>query len=479
MIRKIKSSLRVKVFLLTAVLLVGVSFVVYGTLAEFMPRTYSNELNAALDSRVQSFIAEVSALSMEDSAPLFDSFLRSGRIDRLELLDEEGWQVALPTEYETLEETAVMEMEAVEEAVYDSASRADEAPILSNSYPIVFQDDDTEYTLLVYGAAGQIAPLRQSFIRILPLLAGIVIIVSLAASWAFSLLITKPVLAISRVSRQMAGLDLDWSLGKPRTDELGVLQTSLHDLSHKLIMTLDDLKTANKQLALDIEHEKALEQAQLDFFSAASHELKTPITIIKGQLEGMLLGIGVYKDREKYLARSLEVANTLERMVREILTLSRLEGSESLLQMTAVDCIPLITAYLRETDDLIAQKNYQLDVCLPDSAVVTGNRALLEKVFSNLIGNAVKYAPDGAAIRVTAQPTDGHYIFTVANTGSSIPEKALPKLFDAFYRVDSSRNRKTGGSGLGLYLVQKVLQRHNSQCYVGNTEEGVEFWFIL
>ena len=475
MIRKIKSSLRVKVFLITAVLLVGVSFIVYGTLAKFMPRTYSNELNAALDSRVQSFITEVSTLSMEDSAPLFDSFMRSGRIDRLELLDEEGLQVALPTEYEMTEES----MDVVMEMPDDSVDLIDEAPILSNSYPIVFQNDDTEYTLLVYGAAGQIAPLRQSFTRILPLLAGIVIVVSLAASWAFSLLITKPVLDISHVSQEMAELNLNWSLGKPRTDELGILQTSLHDLSHKLITTLDDLKTANKQLALDIEHEKALEQAQLDFFSAASHELKTPITIIKGQLEGMLLGIGVYKDQGKYLARSLEVVNTMERMVREILTISRLEGSESLLQMTAFDCIPLISAYLCETDDLIAQKNLQFDVRLPDSAVVTGNRALMEKVFSNLIGNAVKYAPDGASIQITAQPTDGHYLFTIANTGSSIPEEALPKLFDAFYRVDSSRNRKTGGSGLGLYLVQKVLQRHNSQCYVGNTEDGVEFWFTL
>ena len=105
---------------------------------------------------------------------------------------------------------------------------------------------------------------------------------------------------------------LEWQLEERHSDELGVLENSLNTLSRKLSATLDELQSANLQLQKDIEHQKALERAQQDFFSSASHELKTPITIIKGQLEGMLLGIGAYKDHEKYLARSLEVAATLE-----------------------------------------------------------------------------------------------------------------------------------------------------------------------
>lgn len=110
-----------------------------------------------------------------------------------------------------------------------------------------------------------------------------------------------------------------------RTDELGILGKSLNKLSQNLRAALTDLKKANAELEADIEREKKLEQAQLDFFSAASHELKTPITIIKGQLEGMLLGIGAYKDREKYLSRSLGVTQILESMVYELLTISRLQ----------------------------------------------------------------------------------------------------------------------------------------------------------
>ncbi len=103
----------------------------------------------------------------------------------------------------------------------------------------------------------------------------------------------------------------------------------------------------------------------------------------------------------------------------------------------------------------------------------------MEKVFSNLIGNAVKYSPDRAEIRISVCENSGRLTFSVENTGVHIPENCLPKLFDAFYRTDPSRNRKTGGSGLGLYIVQKILERHESRCLAENTGRGVRFSFTL
>ncbi len=118
---------------------------------------------------------------------------------------------------------------------------------------------------------------------------------------------TKPVLEISRVSEQMSRLDLTWQVDGQRTDEFGTLGKSLNRLSQNLRAALADLRKTNEELKADIRREKALEQAQIEFLAAASHELKPPITVIKRQLEGMLLGIGAYKDREKYLLRSLRV----------------------------------------------------------------------------------------------------------------------------------------------------------------------------
>ena len=252
----------------------------------------------------------------------------------------------------------------------------------------------------------------------------------------------------------------------------------IRDRSRKLSATLEELQSANLQLQKDIEHQKALERAQQDFFSSASHELKTPITIIKGQLEGMLLGIGAYKDHEKYLARSLEVAATLETMVQEILTISRLETNVDF-KMEHFDCAPMIHGYLREIDDLVATKELQIHLAIQSPAFINGNKLLIEKVFSNLISNAVKYSPHGASVDIILQNTNGRFLFSVENTGTHIPEDDIPKLFDAFYRMEQSRSRRTGGSGLGLYMVQRILQQHNSYCEACNTENGVKFFFTI
>ena len=223
---------------------------------------------------------------------------------------------------------------------------------------------------------------------------------------------------------------------------------------------------------------KQLDDSREEFVSNVSHELKTPITIIKGQLEGMLLGIGAYKDHEKYLARSLEVAATLETMVQEILTISRLETNVDF-KMEHFDCAPMIHGYLREIDDLVATKELQIHLAIQSPTFINGNKLLIEKVFSNLISNAVKYSPHGASVDIILQNTNGRFLFSVENTGTHIPEDDIPKLFDAFYRMEQSRSRRTGGSGLGLYMVQRILQQHNSYCEACNTENGVKFFFTI
>lgn len=103
----------------------------------------------------------------------------------------------------------------------------------------------------------------------------------------------------------------------------------------------------------------------------------------------------------------------------------------------------------------------------------------MEKVFSNLIGNAVKYSPSGATVQISGHMEGGRLEFSVENTGTQIPDESIPKLFDAFYRVEQSRSRKTGGSGLGLYVTQRILQQHGSECMVRNTDSGVRFSFTI
>ncbi|MCI9035944.1 MAG: GHKL domain-containing protein [Lachnospiraceae bacterium] len=472
MIKKIKSSLFAKVFLVTTIVLSGMSLLVFGLLAWLMPQTYSNQLNIILDNRAQEFVSELEQVAFSNSGGLFDKFVQDMEINSVELYNGNGDLVPLPTEQFDNEWEV-----SIAQSTYDGFS--ENAPVLSNNYYFSFSDSADRYLLIVYGTAEQIAELQQSFVRVFPLILFAVLVVAFAVSWLYSLMITKPVLAISRISEKMSDLQLDWKVDEQRADELGILGKSLNTLSRNLSIALSDLQNANRKLESDIEHERELEQARTNFFSAVSHELKTPITIIKGQLEGMLLGIGAYKDREKYLIRTLEIANTLETMVQEILTVSRLETIGADFKKDRLDCVQIIKSYLNETEDLIVKKDLQMHLDISSAIFINGNKMLIEKVFSNLIGNAIKYSPQGASVWISVTMEDERIAFSVENTGVHIPEDSIPKLFDAFYRVEQSRSRKTGGSGLGLYIVQEILHQYESECMVCNTQFGVKFSFIM
>lgn len=222
-----------------------------------------------------------------------------------------------------------------------------------------------------------------------------------------------------------------------------------------------------------MEQERELERQRTAFFSAASHELKTPVTILKGQLSGMLDGVDVYQDREKYLARSLRVTLRMEKLIQEILTVSRMEARDSVPVREPVDLSGLVRRQLELDAELLRQRGLSVDARLCPGLAVRGNASLLEKAVGNLLSNAALYSPEGEEIRVWTGWQGSHPALDIENTGIHIAEEALPHLFEAFYREEQSRSRRTGGSGLGLYLVRLILERHGAQCRIENTEEGV------
>lgn len=478
--KKLTDRLFTKVFFLTFSLLLCTCMLVYGLLAWLMPQTYSDRLNASLDAQAHSLILELEQVSFSDSGGLFTQFLQNPEISHLELYTDNGSQISLPQTYADASGTVMEQTQNSAFAVSeDTCDTLQQEPVLTNSYYFSFADDSTRYLLIVYGTAEQIAQLQHTFVRILPLLFLLCLTAALFTALLYAHILTKPVLRLCHISKKMSDLQFDWHPEHARRDELGILEKNLHELSGRLAGALTELKTANDRLTEDIAHEKALEQARTDFFSAISHELKTPVTVIKGQLEGMLLDIGAYKNHKKYLAKSLETAGTLEHMVQEIVTISRLEAANTHFPMQRFACAPLIRSYLNTIEDLITKKELELSCELAPDAFIYANKLLMEKVFSNLIGNAIQYAPPHADIHIRLTTEYDHVRFSVENSGTHLPEECIPGLFDAFYRVDQSRSRKTGGSGLGLYLVRKILAQHQSQCIACNTPDGVRFSFIM
>lgn len=468
MIKKIKGSLFAKIFAITFLLTSICCVLTYTVISWLVPKTYSTTLDASLENTVSSFITELQTMSPLESGTLFDEFLLNNNGVLLQLSDDDGNAIELPSQG-AKEFPRFLDGGIATENTDPAAYRA------THSYLFSFAGSDTVYTLTVAGSAHEVDLLRNTLANVFIILFFVILIIATLASMIYSRYVTRPVLRLSAVSKNMSELNFNWNCEEDRTDELGVLAHSLNELSKKLSAALENLQAANIKLQADIEHEKELEQAQLDFFSAVSHELKTPITIIKGQTEGMILNVGDYQDRNKYLSRSLEIINTMESMVQEILTVSRMKSSKVGLRKEKMDFSDLLKREYALFEDLIVQKEIDWNENISPALQIVADKMLIQKAINNIISNAILYSPRGSSIYMDAFSKNGAVVFQIENTGVHIPEAEIPKLFDAFYRMEQSRNRKTGGSGLGLYIVKTILEQHNIIYSLKNTDRGVLF----
>lgn len=281
----------------------------------------------------------------------------------------------------------------------------------------------------------------------------------------------KPILEISRISKRMARLDMTWDCKVDRTDEIGVLANSLNSMAKRLDAAMKELECANLKLKADMKNMAELSKQRRDFFAAASHELKTPITILKGQVESMILGIGIYKDTQKVLPETLKEIENMERLVKEILAISKIEMDGLAENLESVSIAHLLSKVTENLLPLALEADIKYHTEISEDVVISGNRSLLEKAIHNIVNNAIRHSPKGAEVFVQLL----EHQLIVTNTGTMIPEEELSVLFTPFYRVEKSRNKATGGSGLGLYLVKTILELHGLEYRIENKENSVVF----
>ncbi|MEG0492250.1 MAG: HAMP domain-containing sensor histidine kinase [Clostridia bacterium] len=510
MLTRLKSSLTLRIFLMTSVLLIAACVVTYGAIAYLTPISYTSLLSDELNRETDALLARLSESNTSECETVLQDFARKTGAD-MRLTDEYG-QIL----YDTIPAVAAVSgdhsentataMESADGVVEESADGVVEASAgtwsneegTSNSVSVgaetsqivlnqvtVTQDyaavyegghsvtfaDGTSAVLNVQGGQRAVNQAAEAMKQTLPFLLLVIVGISLLGSFFYARFITTPIVAINKIAKRIAALDFGARWKKRRADEIGGLGESLNLLSDNLSATLSKLEQANQELQQDIERERELDRQRLAFFSAASHELKTPVTILKGQLSGMLAQVGVYRDREKYLARSLEVTGRMEGLIKEILTISRIESGSFALNAVPINLGELLQKQLTLDEELIEQKQLQLDTQIASDVMVQGNESLLANALDNVLMNAILYSPLGATIRVRVRER----AFSVENTGVFIPKESLAQLFTPFYRVEQSRNRKSGGSGLGLYLVKNILELHGAVCSVENTEKGVSF----
>lgn len=218
----------------------------------------------------------------------------------------------------------------------------------------------------------------------------------------------------------------------------------------------------------DVSRLRRLENLRRDFVANVSHELKTPITSIKGFVETLLDGaMNNPAEAERFLKIVARHADRLNAIIEDLLMLSRLEqdGKEGMeMQMTGL--CGILHSAIEVCAQRAAEKHISVTVECPDDLRAVVNPPLIEQALINLIGNAVKYSPDGTSISVCAGAKPGGVLLTVKDQGYGIEEQHLERLFERFYRVDKGRSRQEGGTGLGLSIVKHIAQAHGGTVSV-------------
>ena len=448
MIKRIKSSLSAKVFMITAVLMAACCSITYFCITQFAPYIYTHDFSA-INEELSYFVEDISHFTKEEALFVVEDYCNQ----IVEKNDDEFVFHIFQSNSEELKQFNKNDT--------------------SQWCRLTFTDSTEEYIVFFSKNTEKESQVVEALQKAIPVLSVVIIVVSIIAAFFYTIYMTTPIKKISRISKQMAALDFSGLCTVRRTDEIGVLADSLNDLSRKLSSALSELQSANQKLQADIDMERQLERQRVEFFSAASHELKTPITIIKGQLQGMLYQVGRYKDRETYLAQSLEVTDNLEKMVQELLTISRLDTTGYAFNPSHIHLDKLIYDRLTVHEDLFMQRELSVEKDISPEVCISGDLQLLQKVVDNLLGNAAAYSPAGERITVKLWQTTNKANLTIENAGVHILDEDIPKLFEAFYRVDQSRNRQTGGTGLGLYIVKTILDLHGAAIKIENTGQGV------
>ena len=481
---RIRESLTARIFLITVMILLGAGAITFGFIAWATPSTYTAVVNDELTQQVDALVEQLSSTDVDGAGSLLDAFIQStGTAAMLVGPDgkvaDTGSRLAVQAVYEDDSTVVtVSESDFSNSAAAGTGQTGDAVSVTMSEQATItaeveFSGQTGTYTLYVTPRMQAENLAVQALIQMAPWLLLVLAAFSLLCALAYSRYITRPIVRISGIAEKMAELDFHWECGEQRRDEIGKLGRSLDRLACRLDAALTDLESANRALQGEVERERELDRQRMAFFNAASHELKTPVTILKGQLSGMLEGVGVYRDRDRYLLRSLQVTGRMEALVREMLAISRMESGAAELKRAPVELAALLERQLALDAPLLEQRGQRLVRALAPGVTVLGDASLLGKAVGNLLSNAALHSPEKAEIRVWCGRLDGRPALRVENTGAQISKEALPHLFEAFYRAEGSRNRASGGSGLGLYLVRAILDRHGAACTLENTKDGV------
>ena len=223
----------------------------------------------------------------------------------------------------------------------------------------------------------------------------------------------------------------------------------------------------------DITELRRADQIRRDFVANVSHELRTPLTAIRGYIEALAEGDASADDSRRFLDIIARHARRMERLVKDLLRLARLDAGQETLELIACDTRALASGVIADLGAAAEARGQQLVLNgAPGAESIRADGAKLHDALRNLVANAIAYAPERSTIKIDAAPENGRVALAVSDDGPGIPEEDLSRVFERFYRVDKSRTRDPGGTGLGLAIVKHLVELHGGAVRVENRPEG-------
>ena len=351
----------------------------------------------------------------------------------------------------------------------------------NNQYLLLRADLDNGYINYI---KIQVQPIKET-VRIsndLLLIIGVLmIIIAAVIASIIANKFTRPILQLNSITKRMANLDFSQRYRISDTeDEINMLGRNINEMSDKLELTIGRLRSNNTKLEQNIEEKSKIDEMRKQFISDVSHELKTPIALIQGYAEGLIENVNSDEESRKFYAEViLDESNKMDEMVKRLLELMKLEYQERKFNDTEFDLTELIKEELRRNTVVLKENNIKVEFDEKKKIKVFADQEYIEQVVSNYLTNAIKHAEEKNGekkIIIRTENKKDKIRLYVYNTGENIPKENINKIWGRFYKVDSSRNRNQGGTGIGLALVKAIMNNYNNEYGVRNLENGVEFY---
>ena len=354
------------------------------------------------------------------------------------------------------------------------------------SYILLSAKLDNGYLLYIRIPVSSIEESVKISNNFLYLIAGFTILISAVVVSFVSKKFTEPILELNTIAKNMSNLDFSHKYRiTDADDEINNLGKSINLMSDKLEKTIKQLRRTNIELEKDIEEKSKIDEMRKSFISDVSHELKTPIALIQGYSEGLLENVNTDDESRKFYAEViLDETNKMDKLVKQLLELMKLEYGKREFSDTKFNIVELEKEVIRKSKVMLEEKGVEVELDSSDEINVIADDFYIEQVITNYLTNAIKHVEEvngekKIVIENSVNIEKNKVRIKVFNTGMNIKEEDLARIWNRFYKVDESRNRADGGTGIGLSFVKAIMSNYKNNYGVINKEDGVEFYFEL